>query len=200
MARYTFFSFHYSPDIWRAQNVRNSWVALPGDEIDRGFFDASVFEAKRRVSPDILKNFLRDALDGTSVTCVLAGSETYRRRWVRYEIARSVVRGNGILTVHIQGLKNSKGLTSVKGPNPLDCLGVYSANGTIFLAEWEGTKWVKYADYASPIPKSDLWFRAPTTNTVTQLSEHCLAYDFTAQRGRENIGGWIETAAGQAGR
>ena len=97
MPRRTFFSFHYLPDVWRAWNVRNSWVVKPENEIDRGFFDNSVFEAKQRESDDALKVFLREGVENTSVTCVLAGNETWSRRWVRYEIARSVLKGNGVM-------------------------------------------------------------------------------------------------------
>lgn len=57
-----------------------------------------------------------------------------------------------------------------------------------------------YADYTLAIPEGDLWFTAPKTNSVVQLSNHCLSYDFIGQDGRKNIGGWIETAAGMAGR
>ena len=200
MARRTFFSFHYVPDVWRAWNVRNSWVVRPEDEVDRGFFDSSVFEAKQRESDDSLKAFLRDGVENTSVTCVLAGNETWKRRWVRYEIARSVVKGNGLLTVYIHGVKNAQGQTSVKGADPLAGMGVYKTSTGIFLAEWTGGKWVKYDDYTLAIPAGILWFTAPPNSNVVQLSSHCLSYDFTQQDGRNNIGGWIETAAGLAGR
>ena len=200
MTRRTFFSFHYGPDVWRAWNVRNSWVVRKEDQDDRGFFDSSVFEAAKKESDDSLKTFLRKGLENTSVTCVLTGTNTWQRRWVRYEIARSVVKGNGLLTVFIHGVKNTEQQTSTKGPNPLDNIGVYKANGNIYLAEWNGGKWVKYDDYTSAIPTKDLWFDPPTTTDVVQLSTHCMSYDFTAQDGRKNIGGWIEVAAGLAGR
>jgi len=63
MARRTFFSFHYKPDVARAYVVRNAWVTR--DRGDAGFFDASVFEAKKREGDDVLKRFLREALDWT---------------------------------------------------------------------------------------------------------------------------------------
>jgi len=200
MPRRTFFSFHYKPDVWRAWNVRNSWVVKPEDEIDRGFFDSSVFEASQKNGDDSLKSFLREGVDNTSVTCVLAGNDTWSRRWVRYEIARSVIKGNGLLTVYIHGVKNKDGQFAVKGANPLAQIGVYKADSGIFLAEWKGGKWVKYDDYTPSIPERDLWFDAPQNTNVVQLSSHCMSYDFTEQDGRKNIGGWIETAAGLAGR
>ncbi len=147
MARRTFFSFHYVPDVWRAWNVLNSWVVKPEDQVDRGFFDSSVFEASKKESDDSLKAFLRKGLDNTSVTCVLAGTNTWQRRWVRYEAARSVLKGNGLLTVYIHGVQNKDKEVAVKGPNPLAQMGVYKTNNGIFLAEWKDDKWVKYDDY-----------------------------------------------------
>ena len=103
MPRRTFFSFHYKPDVTRAWVVPNSWVTkvAQGTRDDAGFFDSSVFEASQRESDDSLKRFLREGLKNTTVTCVLVGAETCLRRWVRYEIFQSFVRGNGLLAVQI---------------------------------------------------------------------------------------------------
>ncbi len=199
MARRTFFSFLYQEDVWRAWNVRNCWV-VNDDRQSVGFFDGSVFEASKKEGDDALKAFLRDGLNNTSVTCVLTGQFTASRRWVRYEIVRSVLKGNGLLTVDIHGVKNRAQATGVKGADPLAEVGVYRSNDKIFFAELKGGKWVKYLDYTLAIPASDLWFDAPTSDTVVPLFRHCMRYDFVAQNGRANISGWIETAAGLAGR
>lgn len=200
MTRRTFFSFHYKPDVWRAWNVRNSWVVREVDQEDKGFFDSSVFEASKKESDDTLKTFLRKGLESTSVTCVLAGTDTWSRRWVRYEIARSVVKGNGLLTVYIHGVQNADKETSTKGANPLAQIGLYKTDRGIYLAEWRDKKWVSYADYTLAIPESDLWFAPPKSKSVVQLSTYCLSYDFKEEDGRKNIGGWIETAARMANR
>ncbi|MBY3252158.1 TIR domain-containing protein [Rhizobium laguerreae] len=200
MARRTFFSFHHDEDNWRAWNVRNSWVVRSQDQIDRGFFDSSVFEATKNESATALKNFLRNGLENTSVTCVLTGELTWQRRWVRYEIVRSVLKGNGLLTVDIYGVENRRGMVGSKGADPLAQVGLYKVPGGIFFAEWKGGKWVKYDDYTLAVPAGDLWFNAPTSDTVVQISSHYVRYDFTKQNGRQNIGDWIETAAGLAGR
>ena len=83
MARRTFFSFHYKPDVTRAWVVRNSWVTkvAQGERDDAGFFDSSVFEANQRESDEALKRFLREGLNNTTVTCVLVGAQTSLRRW-----------------------------------------------------------------------------------------------------------------------
>ena len=49
MPRRTFFSFHHEPDVWRAFNVRSSWVSRYTGRPDRGFLDASVFDVSAAV-------------------------------------------------------------------------------------------------------------------------------------------------------
>jgi hypothetical protein len=124
VARRTFFSFHYRPDVTRAWVVRNSWVTkvAQGEREDAGFFDNSVFEAKQRESDDVLKRFLLEGLKTTTVTCVLVGTETTLRRWVRYEIFRSFIRGNGLLAIRIDSIAGLDKKTCVAGPNPFDDL------------------------------------------------------------------------------
>ena len=92
MARKTFFSFHYTEDVWRASNVRNCWV-VNDDQESVGFFDGSVFEASKKEGDDTLKTFLRNGLKNTSVTCVLSGQYTASRRWVRYENRAQRIEG-----------------------------------------------------------------------------------------------------------
>lgn len=76
--------------------MRNAWVTkvAQGQRQDAGFFDSSVFESKRRENDEVLKRFLVEGLKNTSVTCVLVGAQTTLRRWVRFEIFTSFVRGN----------------------------------------------------------------------------------------------------------
>ena len=120
MARHTFFSFHYKPDVRRAWVVRNSWVTkvARGEREDAGFFDSSVFESKQRQDDDVLKRFLADGLRNTTVTCVLVGAETTLRRWVRYEIFRSFMRGNGLLAIRIHSIADPRTGVGTAGPNP----------------------------------------------------------------------------------
>ena len=123
--RRVFFSFYYQNDINRVNIVRNSWVVRPDRTMDGlGFYDASIWEASKRKGDDSLKNLIREGIDNTSVTCVLAGNQTWARRWVRYEIARSVVKGNGLLTVHVSGLKCMQNGVGTRGLNPLDFMGI----------------------------------------------------------------------------
>jgi hypothetical protein len=48
----------------------------------------------------------------------LIGAETASRRWVKYEIDRSIEKGNGLLGVRIHMLKDSAGNTDAAGAIP----------------------------------------------------------------------------------
>ena len=75
MARHVFFSFHYERDIWRASQVRNSWVTQPNRE-SSGFWDAASWEEVKKKGDLEVKKWIRDQMKGTSVTVVLIGTET----------------------------------------------------------------------------------------------------------------------------
>ena len=65
MAKRVFFSFHYQDVIdFRANVVRNHWLTKP-DREDAGFFDASIWAAKR-TSPLALKRLINSELQHTS--------------------------------------------------------------------------------------------------------------------------------------
>lgn len=118
MARRVFFSFHYERDVWRASVVRNSWVTKP-DRESAGFFDAGMWEEAKKKGDAAIKKLIDDALIGTTVTAVLIGAETSTRPYVRYEIEKSVARGNGLLGIRIHNIKDTAGKTDSWGPSPL---------------------------------------------------------------------------------
>lgn len=119
MARRVFFSFHYERDIWRASQVRNSWVTK-ADREAAGFWDAASWEEVKKKGEDAIKGWIDNQLEGTSVTVVLIGAETNGRQYVDYEIEQSRKRGSGLLAIYIHKLKNKDGYTDVKGENPFD--------------------------------------------------------------------------------
>jgi hypothetical protein len=118
MARRVFFSFHYERDVWRAGVVRNSWVTK-GDREAAGFWDAGIWEEAKKKGDAAIKTMINNALKNTSVTAVLIGNQTANREYVKYEIAQSIARGNGVLGVRIEKIENSKGETDEAGANPL---------------------------------------------------------------------------------
>lgn len=110
MTRRVYFSFHYENDISRAMIVRNSWV-IEGQEV-AGFNDQAEFEKVKRQDRKRIQNWIDTQLKGTSVTVVLIGSETLERDFVCYEIMQSLKKGNGLIGVYINKLKDLQGSTS----------------------------------------------------------------------------------------
>ena len=196
MARRTFFSFHYKPDIQRAQTVRNSWITK--DRESSGFFDSSVFEAKKKEGTEELKRFLREALKNTSVTCVLAGAETYSRRWVQYELVRSFKKGNGILCVKIGGIKDWDGEAAIQGPSPLTHLAYKVDDGIVSWQIKSGENWKVYSDV--PTMKESEVVYDISGKKHHEFSALFKTHSWTADDGYNNLGKWIETAANAAGR
>ncbi|MGQ2905746.1 MAG: TIR domain-containing protein [Neoaquamicrobium sediminum] len=117
MARRVFFSFHYDRDIARVMQIRNSWVARPGDTA-QPFYDYADFEEVKRRAGGI-KNWIDNQLSGSSVTVVLFGAKTHERPWVKYEIAQSRALRKGIVAIDIHNMKNLQSQTDVAGRNPL---------------------------------------------------------------------------------
>ena len=109
MARRVFFSFKYD-DVSRSMVVRNSWVTQGCEAA--GFVDKADFEKIKKQGDQAIKNWIDKQLEGTSVTVVLVGEKTCGSRWVKYEIEKSIERGNGLLGVDISKIKDLQGNTS----------------------------------------------------------------------------------------
>src|SRR5690348_2423591 len=123
MARRVFFSFHFD-DVWAANIVRNSNVVKAQYEpASRAFFDKSLWEETKKQGDRAIRKMIDDGLDGSSVTCVLIGQQTWARPWVRYELLKSFERGNGILGVHIHDIGMSGSLASLMSPGVSTLLG-----------------------------------------------------------------------------
>jgi len=117
MARRVFFSFHYERDIWRASQIRNSWVTKPDREA-AGFWDAASWEEVKKKGEEAIKRWINNQLEGTSVTVVLIGTETSEREYVQYEINQSWDRDNGLIGIYIHNIRDQKGRTDIKGKDP----------------------------------------------------------------------------------
>ena len=193
MAKRVYFGFHYQDVIdFRANVVRNHWLTKPDREV-AGFFDASLWEAARKKGKVALKRLINAGLEGTSTTCILIGSRTYARPWVRYEVLRSFKRGNQILAVHINSIKGKDGSTKVLGPNPLRHVGVtFSQTGlTATLYQRLGGEWYKYHEIdgrasfqCGPVP-------AKYRGKGFHLGHFFPTYNWLADNGYENFSTWV---------
>lgn len=193
MAKKVFFSFHYQ-DVadFRANVVRKHWLTKP-DRESAGFFDASIWETAKRTGSTALKRLINSGLTGTSTTCVLIGSSTYARPWVRYELLKSFKKGNSIFGVHINAIKGKDELTKAKGPNPLSYVGVsFSESGTtVTLHELTNGQWRQYTEIGgsasyqvSPVAQQ---YRGRGFN----LGNWYKVYDWVADNGYNNFASWV---------
>ncbi|MET4215740.1 hypothetical protein ACVWWG_006962 [Bradyrhizobium sp. LB7.2] len=213
--RKAFFSFHFD-DIMRVNNVRNAWkITHPDSTLNRSFYDSSLWEARKLVSHEAIKELIRSGVIRTSAVCVLAGSMTWDRRWVKYEIARAVIDGRGLLTIHINNINHHK--TKEPHPcglNPLAHMGVAKLQPNMrvppryYLFEMKIVpdshgalvkRWSRYGDYTLPIRKP-AWLDDPDVDYVMPLATNAAEYDYKLDYGHRNVGSWIDAAATQAGR
>jgi len=210
--RKAFFSFDYD-DVMRVNNVRQAWkIDHPDNALMRSFYDSSLWESRKAEGDDAVKRLIRDGVQYTSAICVLVGTNTWSRRWVKYEIARAVIDGRGLLAVHVNGLNHHvRRAPDPLGFNPLQLLGVYKhANGSFYLyenrwvvlnlltqqGEWQ---WLPYQDYTQAVT-FPAYLREPDAGRIRLLSDGTSAYDYVAQDGHKNTGAWIDAAAKQVGR
>jgi MTH538 TIR-like domain (DUF1863). len=142
MARRVFFSFQYENDLWRANVVRNSWVTQ--DRQAAGFWDASLWEEANRFGDVAIRRMIDEGLDNTSITVVLIGAETAGRPWVLYEIQKSYDRGNGLLGVYLNDIRDQYGFTDIMGANPFKRLYIQVSAGMRWMSDIYPTySWVK---------------------------------------------------------
>lgn len=138
MGRKVFFSFHYARDAWRVGQVRNCNVISQLEKTP--FYDKAEWESIKRQGDQAVRNWIDAQLKGTSVTVVLVGKETASRRWVKYEIAKSLELGKGLIGIDISKIKDRYGETDETGKNPLPAgypLYLWNKNnGAENLAKW----------------------------------------------------------------
>jgi MTH538 TIR-like domain (DUF1863) len=211
--RRVYFAFHFD-DVMRVNNVMRGRSTIQTTRSIGASKNSSLWERRQIEGDDAVKRLIREGVQYTSVVCVLAGSETWSRRWVRYEIARAVIDGRGLLTIHINSINHHRtSAPSPRGSNPLDYVAVGKIANNAFAAtryflferrsvfrfgqyQWE---WQRYEDYTEPV---DLprWLADPAPGWIMPLSHNAGEHDYIQQLGHKNLGAWIDAAAVQAGR
>jgi hypothetical protein len=200
--RGVFFSFHYDDDMGRAKVVCDSWrMRNPDSMLAPSFVDSSIWQKAKALGDENVKRVIREELEQTSVTCVLVGAHTWAWRWVRYEIARSVEQGKGLLAVRINDIADMKTRqTSVSGWNPMAYVGIGKVKGDrYFIFENVNGQWTRYQDHTLSVAKPP-YLPDMTEGYVQPLSMGLLEYDYVRQNGSENLDAWIESAAQQAAK
>jgi len=189
MAKRVYFAFDYE-DVsdFRANVVRKH--NFTGGVEKAGYFDASIWEEAKKKDPLALKRLINAELENTSVTAILIGSQTYARRWVRYEIIKSIERGNKVIGIHINGILDKDRQVKALGPNPFDYLGLeIDTDGTKGKPTvWNGTQWTYYQDLDAFTIAQQPWEKR---GKHFQLSHWLSIYDWVANNGFQNFGSWV---------
>lgn len=120
MTRRVFFSFYYSDDSSRVQQVKNMGV-VEGQKI----MYSNEWETVKRRGDSAIKRWINDSMTNTSCTVVLIGENTSERKWVQYEINHSIEIGKPIFGIYINNLKDFDGKRSYVGLNPFFKLGYF---------------------------------------------------------------------------
>lgn len=199
MGRRVYFSFDYQ-DVadFRANVVRNS------SKFGRGFkrfTDASIWEEAKMKGVKAIKELIDNSLKGTSICCVLIGSRTSKRRWVRYEIMKSFQLKKGQLGVGINWIKGKNRLPKfLPGENPYEYLKVQlSSDGTkISMFESDGWSWKPYKDI-KPF-KNQNHLPLKYAGRSIKLSKLYKTYSYDWENGNKNLDQWIETATQNVNR
>jgi hypothetical protein len=189
MAKRVYFCFHYEDvKTFRANVVRKHDITKE-DAQEAGFFDASIWEDAKKHGDSSLKRLINTSLENTSVTCALIGTETWKRRWVRYEILKSYDRGNLLLGVHINSVADKNQQTFLKGTNPFDYLGFVISNDGKKLTYYEhdGTNWQIYQDLSS----KTINYEQKYWGKGFKLSNWVPCYDWINDDGYSNFSSWV---------
>ena len=189
MAKRVYFAFHYQDVVdFRAHVVRNHNF-VEGVK-SAGYYDYSIWEDAKKTSPSAIKKLIDDELKNTSVTIVLIGTETWARRWVRYEIFKSIQRNNLVFGIHINSIKGRDGQTKPLGPNPFNNLAFdIASNGDLIRpTEWKNGQWQYVTDLEPYAPGTQ---PHPFSGQHIRLTYWHTTYDWVNDQGYENFNSWI---------
>ena len=208
--RMAYFAFDFD-DVIRVNNVRQTGKIGPRVvPRSRGFLDRSVWESKNINTATGLKQLMQQASKSSSVVCVLIGTNTWFSRWVRYEIALSVINERGLMAIDLNSINHhQRQAPDTLGVNPLSFMGVRKdKSGSWHLVEKMpvdlgngevGLEWHWYLDYQPPVPRPR-YIPESVAGTIIPLSLYTRRYNFMADNGSKNIGVWLDQAAISVGR
>ena len=83
-----------------------------------GFQDASLWEEAKKKGDKEIKRIINKGLENTSVTVVCVTYGTVNRKYINYEIEKSLEKDNGLVAVQIHHLKDQDGNIGKPGSIP----------------------------------------------------------------------------------
>lgn len=134
-----FLSFHYKPDSWRVQQVKNI-----GSIDEQPLLAANKWEEIKKEGDAAVEKWIDSNMKGKDCLIVLVGAKTAGRRWVKYEIKKAWQKGLGVMAIHVHNLKDANGEQSEKGSDPFAGLKVdgESVVGTVYDPPYKTSTYV----------------------------------------------------------
>ncbi len=114
--RRAYFCFHYERDLARVRLLLDTPNVLANAAA--GFQSTAFWERIRRRGEAAVHAAIDSALENTTVTVVCLGRWTSNGKFIDYELERSLSRGNGLLGVRINHLRDEKGTLDDPGAAP----------------------------------------------------------------------------------
>ncbi len=114
--RRVYFSFDYERDLHRVNKFRQLPRVIAGAAA--GFQNATVWEKAKLRGDDAVHGLIKDGLNNTTVTVICVGHMTSYRKYVTYELERSLERGNGLVGITINQLSDEHGVVDPDGTVP----------------------------------------------------------------------------------
>ena len=117
MSKKIFFSFHHKGDGDRVTKIRNS--SAVADYKKNPILDRTKWESIKRQGDHAVSDYIDKELKDSAVTVVLIGEQTANKRWVNYEIKKSIELKKGLLGIDVSRIEDKNGQITYDGPNPL---------------------------------------------------------------------------------
>jgi len=115
MARRVFTSFHYIPDNWRANQIRNMGK-IEGNAV----VSTNQWEEITKGGDKSIEKWIDDNMSGKSCVIVFVGEKTAGRKWIKHEIRKAWDERRGLVGIYIHNLKDKDGNQANKGRNPFE--------------------------------------------------------------------------------
>jgi len=111
--RNIFYSFHFGNDVMRVQQIRNIGVIEDNKPVT-----PNKWEEIKRGGDSAIERWIDQNIERASCVVVLIGEETYKSRWVKYEIEKAWNGEKGLVGIYIHNLRDPRTGTCSKGVNP----------------------------------------------------------------------------------
>lgn len=102
-----FYSFCGNEDSNRVRGILDS-LTMHSTQKPAGIIAKKEFENLKTEGGEAIHKWIKNELDGTSVTVVFLGTDTLENNFVRYQICESLRHGNAIIGVYINGIEDAQ--------------------------------------------------------------------------------------------